>query len=382
MEAIKQYLDELMDRSTPDRPVWNQEQLRAKQPAHWSYIDGCMAIAVLYMSEVSPDKKYFDFLENFISYFVREDGTILGYDKETYNADSINEGKVLFALYEKTGKEKYKRALDLLYSQVRTQKRIAVGNFWHKLIYPQQVWLDGLYMIQPFYVAYELDFNNGKNLADSMSQFANVDTLMKDPEMGLYYHGYDETKSMFWANPKTGCSASLWTRSIGWFAMALADTIEILGEDHPKERAALALQLQKLLDNLLKYQDPKSKLFYQMTVCGDKEGNYLETSGTCAIAYSLMKAARLGVGSDDYYDRGYEILENVVAQKLIKRDGEFVLKDICLVAGLGGDPGKGDYKLRDGSYAYYISEPKVENDAKGIGPLVYAYTEVLKHGKK
>ena len=330
MEAIKQYLDELLDRSTPARPVWNQEQLREGRPAHWSYIDGCMAIAVQYMAEVADEGKYFDFLENFISYFVREDGTILGYDKETYNADSINEGKVLFTLYEKTGKEKYKRALDLLYSQVQHQQRTATGNFWHKLIYPHQIWLDGLYMIQPFYAAYELKFNDGKNLADTMSQFEQVRLLMRNEATGLFYHGYDETKSMFWANPTTGLSASFWTRSIGWYAMALVDTIEILGTEHPSERATLAAQLHDLLTSLLRYQDAESKLFYQMTVCGDKAGNYLETSGTCAIAYALMKGARLGVVPADYYSRGAEILENVVAQKLVKRDGEFVLKDICL----------------------------------------------------
>ncbi|MGX7198369.1 glycoside hydrolase family 88/105 protein [Enterococcus nangangensis] len=378
MEEIKVYFDQLIHRSTPERPVWNQEAILDNRPPHWSYIDGCMAMAALDMYEVTQEDKYFQFLDDFIDYYIAEDGTILGYEKETYNADSINEGKVLFALYAQTKKEKYRKAIELLYSQLLGQPRIKAGNFWHKLIYPHQVWLDGLYMIQPFYAAYELHFNDGKNIPDILQQFANVAALMKDEKTGLLYHGYDEAKTMFWADPATGLSPNFWTRSIGWYMMALVDTIELLQKDYAKVIQPLIQQLQDLTIHVLNFQEPQSKLFYQVTVAGNQEGNYLETSGSCAIAYTLMKGARLGVLPSADFERGADVLRGVMKEKLVVKDAEFVLKDICLVAGLGGGSGKGNYEKRDGSFAYYISEPRVNNDAKGIGPLVYAYSEFLR----
>lgn len=381
MEEIKQYLNRLIEKSTPDKPVWNQEAILEGKPPQWSYIDGCMAIAILQMYEVTGEAHYAAFLETFIDYYVAEDGTILGYNKADYNADSINEGKVLFFLWEKTRKEKYRKAIEVLMAQVTEQPRIPAGNFWHKLIYPHQVWLDGLYMIQPFYAAYAVLNDREDLLQDSQRQFKTVKQLMTDEQTGLLYHGYDDAKEMFWADPKTGLSANFWTRSIGWYTMALVDVIEIIGEKHPEFRHELTVQLQAILDSLLAYQEPQTKLFYQVTTQGDKEGNYLETSGSCAIAYSLMKGARLNALAERYYDEGSAILQGVIAHKLVVEDGEFTLKDICLVAGLGGMAGKGAYKRRDGSFEYYVSEPKVDNDAKGIGPLVYAYSESLRHIK-
>ena len=377
MQEIINFFEGLLRDSTPERPLWNIEHIKENWSPRWNYIDGCMIKAVMDMHKATGNQAYFDFAKNFIDYYVSEDGNILGYDVDEHNCDNINEGKVLFDLYTITGEEKYRKAIDLLMKQVSTQPRLQVGNFWHKKIYPNQIWLDGLYMVSPFYMAHEIKFNNAEHYKDIFSHFENVVKLMKNPETGLFYHGYDETKSMFWANPETGMSKNHWTRSLGWFCMALVDTIEQLDEQFFYERETLISYLKETLDALKKYQDPVTNMYYQVTHMGDKPGNYLETSGSCAIAYAFMKGARLGYLPEGYFEHGQQIFDSVVEHKLVTKDGAFVLKDICLIAGLGGMAGMGDYKDRDGTFEYYISEPIVDNDAKGVAPFLFCYSEVL-----
>jgi len=375
MNRILNFVDSLLAASTPQAPAWNVEHaLHGKKP-RWNYIDGCMIKAVFDIYYATGDKKYFDFAKNYVDFYVDTDGGILGYTVEEYNCDQINMGKVLFDLYRATSDDKYKKAADLLYSQITTHPRIKTGNFWHKKIYPNQVWLDGLYMVQPFYLEYELLFNNGKQIADALGQFKHVYAIMRDPDTGLLYHGYDESREMFWADKLTGLSRNFWTRSIGWYAMALVDSIEKLSD---ADSECLQAHLNGVLDALLKVADPETKMFYQVTNAAGRAGNYLETSGTCAVAYALMKGARLGCLPAGYFDKGREIFDAVVAHKLVISDDSFMLKDICLVAGLGGMSGKGEYQPRDGTYEYYISEPRVNNDAKGVAPFLFAYAEICR----
>ena len=216
--VIEQYIDELIERSTLDVPVWNIEKAKNGLKAGWNYIDGCMILALLETYNTTGEKKYLDFADAFIDHRVQEDGTIAGYSVEEYNIDNVNAGKTLFQLYDITGKEKYKKAIDLIYSQIKGQPRTEEGNFWHKKIYPNQVWLDGLYMGQPFYMEYETRFNNREHYADIFSQFANVVKYMRDEETGLYYHGYDASKSIFWCDKETGLSKNFWLRALGWYS--------------------------------------------------------------------------------------------------------------------------------------------------------------------
>ncbi|WP_339101829.1 glycoside hydrolase family 88/105 protein [Candidatus Enterococcus clewellii] len=376
MEQVKAFFDEILRNTAPESPPWNKEVTSGSSPK-WSYIDGCMAMAMFKMYEATNDSYYLNFLDTFIDYYVDDEGCILGFDVEEHNCDNINEGKILFPLLKATSKIKYERALKNLYAQLLEQPRTPGGNFWHKEIYPNQIWLDGLYMVQPFYAQYDAIFNKGKNQSDIFNQFQHAYRLMRDSKTGLLYHGVDETKTAFWADSETGCSKNFWTRSHGWYAMALVDSLEHFDEGHQDEQNILINQLKELVDTLLTFADPDTKMFYQVTDQGERAGNYLETSGTCAIAYALMKGTRLGYLAEDYFDLGTEILKSVVEHKLVKSEDGFILKDICLVAGLGGMPGHGSYKVRDGSYDYYISEPIVSNDAKGIAPLVFAYTELL-----
>ncbi|MCL2286534.1 MAG: glycoside hydrolase family 88 protein [Firmicutes bacterium] len=378
MKKIINYVDNLLAQSTPEAPAWNIEHtLEGKKPK-WNYIDGCMIKAIIDLFYAVGEKKYFDFAKKYIDFFVDDSGGILGYRVDEYNCDNINMGKVLFDLYRASGEEKYKKAISFLHSQLLTHPRTHAGSFWHKKIYPNQVWLDGLYMVQPFYMDYEMLIGGRTNYQDILRQFKNVYDIMLDKDTGLYYHGYDESRQMFWADKTTGLSKNFWTRSIGWYIMALVDTADKLDEQFFYEREILQNYLKEALDSVLKMADPATKMFYQVTNQPTRQGNYLETSGTCAIAYSLMKGARLKYLPDYYFDYGREIFESVVKHKLVLTDDTFVLKDICLVAGLGGMPGKGDYQPRDGTFEYYVSEPKVDNDAKGVAPFLFAYAEIQK----
>ena len=369
-EKIDRYIDRLLDGSTPDAPLWNIENIRLGKKPAWNYIDGCMITALLCASEITGEKKYFDFAENFIDYYDFDDGTIRGYSKEKFNLDDVNEGKVLFELYEKTHKEKYKKAISLLESQLEEQPRTATGNFWHKQIYPNQIWLDGLYMGQVFSALYKKYFGN-KDYSDVVNQYKSVRKLMFDENKKLYYHGCDCSKKAFWADKETGCSKNFWLRSIGWFCISLIDIIEFIDDENAKSE--LVKIFAEEIDGISQYADKETSMYYQVVDKGGEEGNYLETSGSSMIAYAMMKGARLGVIDGKYAEQGRKTFDGICKKYLsISENGDLNLGGICLVAGLGPE----DNPRRDGSYEYYISEPVVENDAKGVAPFVLCYTEV------
>lgn len=372
-ENIDAYIDSLLKGSTPDKPLWNIESIRQGKPAHWNYIDGCMMTALLNFAEITGDKKYSDFVCDFIDYYVGDDGSILGYSKDKYNLDDINEGRVLFDLFDMTGKEKYLKAIESLHSQIVEQPRTNTGNFWHKQIYPNQIWLDGIYMAQVFYVRYQL--KNGGDISDTLSQIKNVRKYMFSEEKGLCYHGMDCSKSAFWADKQTGLSKNFWLRAIGWFTVALAD---IIAYTDGSDREEFISVFRDVIKGISQYADPETGMYYQVVDCGGREGNYLETSGSSMIAYAMLKGARLGVIDESYAALGRKTFDGICKKYLtVSENGELHLGGICLVAGLGPE----DNKRRDGSYEYYISEPVVENDAKGVAPFLLCYTEVLRTQK-
>ena len=369
-KKIDKYIDRLITMSKPDAPFWNIEAIRQGKPAHWNYIDGCMITSLLSIGEITGDAKYFDFAEHFIDYYVQEDGSILGYDKLKYNVDDINEGKVLFGLYEKTKKEKYRLAIEKQYEQIKEQPRTNTGNFWHKKIYPHQVWLDGIYMAQVFSAMYAKYYLNA-DYTDIIQQIKNVEKYMKDEKTGLYYHGFDSSKSIFWADKETGLSQNFWLRSIGWFSVAMADIIELAGVEASAEIVRIFAQL---MSDIRAFRDADSGMYWQVVDQPNREGNYLETSGSAMIAYAMLKGARLGVLDASFAELGKGTFDGICEKYLdVNADGELNLGGICLVAGLGPE----NNTRRDGSYEYYISEPIVENDAKGVAPFVLCYTEIL-----
>ena len=276
-EKIEAYVSRLVEGSTPERTLWNVEKLRQGKEASWNYIDGCMLTALLGMAELTGERTYFDFVKACIDNFVGADGSIRTYDEGRYNLDDVNEGRVLFELYAKTGEEKYRAAAKVLRGQLERQPRTFEGSFWHKLIYPDQVWLDGIYMAQPFYALYELSFGSG-DISDTLRQIETVHARMRDKNTGLYFHGYDASRHVFWADSETGCSRSLWLRSIGWFAVALADLAEILPRGKGNERVRAILS--ELMAAASRFEDPGTGMYYQVVDRGADGGNYLETSGS------------------------------------------------------------------------------------------------------
>ncbi len=374
MDKIEKYMEELMEKSTPDRPVWNIEKILAGKKSTWDYIDGCMIKAIMEMYAITKDEKYFAFADAFIDAKVFEDGSIEGYKVEEKNIDNVNAGKTLFELYDLTGKEKYRKAIDLIYSQIKDMPRTEAGNFWHKNIYPNQVWLDGMYMGQPFYMEYETRFNNKKNYEDIYNQFKNVIETMRDPKTGLYYHAYDSSREMFWCDKVTGLSQNFWLRALGWYSMALLDTLDKADKSEEKICTLLKDAFVDLMDAMLKYQD-ESGMWYQVVNFGGMDRNYLETSGSSIMAYALLKGVRLGYLPAEYAQYGKKAFDGVCEKYLTTDEkGDLHLDGICLVAGLGGAA------HRPGTYDYYMSEPIVKDDAKGVGPFLLAYTEMRRAG--
>ena len=365
---LEQYIDRLIAESTPERTAWNMEKVRANIPANWNYIDGCMMTALLSLHEITGERKYFDFVDSFIDAFVGEDGSIRTLKPEGHALDDINEGRVLLPLFQATGKKKYRLAADTLKRYLSEQPRTWEGSWWHKQIYPNQVWLDGIYMAQPFSALYEQAFGTG-DYSDILHQVAVVRNRMRDPKTGLYYHGYDASRTAFWCDPETGLSRSFWLRAIGWFCVALADLCEILPE---KERAPLVEVFADLARSLLPFADPETGMYYQVVDRPEVPGNYLETSGSSMIAYAMLKGARLGVLASSFGTQGQKTFDGILSRMLSFQNGELNLNNICLVAGLGPEK---DHR-RDGTVSYYLSEPIVQNEAKGIAPLLMCYTEM------
>lgn len=337
--------------------------------SHWGYHEGLIGKAMLDMWRYSGDQKYFDFVRGFGDNIIEPDGTIRTYSMEIFNIDNINSGKLLIPLYKETGEEKYRIALDTLMMQLEKHPRVSDGGFWHKLKYPHQVWLDGLYMAGPFLAAYGAEFDQPAHIDDAVHQLIAAYEVLFDPEKHLLYHGWDESREQDWADKKTGLSANFWSRGMGWFVMAIVDVLDFMPQDHP-DRAKLIDMANNIAVGIKDFQDPQTGAWYQVTDQGDREGNYLEASGTGMFVYFLYKGVRKGYLQDSYLataDKGYEGLVNEFFKE--EEDGTVSVTDICSVAGLGGDGN------RDGSFEYYISEPIKENDPKGTGPALLASIE-------
>ena len=372
MNQIERYVERILSESTPDKPLWNIEKIKEGKVGGWNYIDGCMMIALLNLYRITGEKRYYGFAENFLDYYVFEDGSLRGFKEEDYNLDNICEGRVLFDVYALSGKEKYRKAIDTLYGQLLRQPRTHEGNFWHKAIYPNQVWLDGLYMAQVFYTKYTTQYEACAHYDDIRRQFRTVRERMYDPETKLYRHGYDASKVAFWAG-ENGCSQNPWLRSLGWFSAALIDVTAEIAEGHEEFREEMVTIARELAENLLPYIDQDSGMLWQVPHRIGDAGNYPETSGSAMVAYFFMKGARLGILDKSYAQIGRGIFESICSRYLTEEEGKLNLGGICLVAGLGPE----NNRRRDGSYGYYISEPVVQNDAKGLAPFLMTYTELL-----
>jgi rhamnogalacturonyl hydrolase YesR len=339
----------------------------------WEYDNGLMLRGCQQLGLKTGDARYLDYLKKSLDRLVLADGSIKGYKLEDYTLDNLNSGKLLFSLYQHASapdRERYGKALQLLRSQLKTQPRTPAGGFWHKKIYPGQMWLDGLYMAAPFMAEYASTFNEPALYDDAAKQLLLIEQHARDPKTGLLYHGWDETKQQRWASPTTGLSAEFWGRSVGWFAMALVDVLDYLPEKHPK-RADVQAALERLATAISAVQDKQRGVWWQVLDKAGAPRNYREASATAMFVYALSKGVRKGLLDKAKFEavaeRGYAGLVKEFAAT--DQRGNIELRGICKVAGLGGNP------YRDGSYDYYVSTDIASNDPKGLGAFILASVE-------
>lgn len=374
-DKIEMYIRELMERSGSWPCAWNINDLRRGKEPNFNYTDCLMALALIELGDVLKEPVYLDFVLSYMDRFVSEDGNISAYKRDAGELDDILGGRVLLLLYERTGKEKYLYAAGELRNSLRMQPRNSEGSYWHKVIYPDQVWLDGIYMALPFQAMYDLSYAGG-DLSDVIRQVENVRRNMLDMTTGLYYHGYDASRRVFWADKVTGLSRGFWLRSIGWFAMALADLCDILPLG--KHRDSLIPVYRELMHSVSAYMDDESGMYYQLPDRRELRGNYLEVSGSSMLAYAMLKGAFTGVLSHEYEEYGLTTFFGIIDRYFtVSSEGGALLGGICLTAGLGPE---GNRK-RDGSDSYYLSESVVSDDGKGVAPFLMCYALVLRHLK-
>ncbi|MCP2028669.1 unsaturated rhamnogalacturonyl hydrolase [Flavobacterium sp. HSC-32F16] len=346
-------------------------QVDNNEKPKWDYKLGLLMTSFEKLHQKTNNPVYADYIKAYGETVINPSGEIMNYKLEDYNIDYVNPGKFLFELYKRTNDKRYFTAMQTLRKQLETHPRTNSGGFWHKKIYPYQMWLDGLYMGTPFYARYTVEFDNGKDLDDVAKQFEQIHLHTLDKKTGLLFHAWDESKQMPWANKETGVSPNFWSRSIGWYMMALVDVLDYMPKDHPK-RKELIQYLNDISKAVAKYQD-KSGLWYQVTDAGNKEGNYLEASGSEMFVYAFAKGANNG-----YLPVSYKKLAlkgfNAITKKLVKvdADGEIHITQVCASAGLGGNP------YRDGSFEYYIKEKIKIDNSHGLGPFILAALEVEK----
>ena len=344
-------------------------QIDEQTSPKWDYVHGLVLTSFEKLYQKTAKKQYYDYIQNYANGLVNENGTIKTYQFDDYNIDMITAGRILFNLYETTKEPRYLEAMKLLRKQLAEQPRTKEGGFWHKKRYPSQMWLDGLYMGSPFYAQYTTVFEGGKNLDDIAKQFELIQLHATDKKTGLLYHAWDESKLMPWANKETGTSPNFWSRSIGWYAMALVDVLDYFPKNHPKQKE-LVCYLNDIAKALSKSQDA-SGLWYQVTDKGGKEGNYLESSGSSMFAYALAKGVNKGYLPKKYKAVANKAFDGLTTQLIkFEADGEITITQACAVAGLGGKP------YRDGSYEYYVNERKKDNDPKATGAFILAALEL------
>jgi unsaturated rhamnogalacturonyl hydrolase len=356
--------------ATTAMTLWPDSFASGGRRARWSYDHGVILRGIEGIWNNTGEGKWFNYIQHTMDHYIRDDGSIYDYTGTEYNIDYINNGKLVLLLYEVTGQAKYKKAADLLRNQLRTHPRTNEGGFWHKKIYPWQMWLDGLYMGAPFYAAYSRVFHDDTAFNDIANQFIYVERHTRDPKTGLLYHGWDESKQQQWANKETGVSPHFWARAMGWFGMAMVDVLDHFPANHSGREAIINI-LNRFAKAIIKVQDAKTGLWYDIVDLPDRPKNYLEASASCMLVYTLLKGVRNGYLPASYLANAKKGYAGIIKQFIeIDANGQTNLKGTVSVSGLGGNP------YRDGSFDYYMSERVVTNDPKGMGAFIQCSVEM------
>ncbi|TDD94129.1 glycoside hydrolase family 88 protein [Flavobacterium cellulosilyticum] len=337
----------------------------------WDYKIGMILTAFEKLYHTTKNPKYYEYIKGYADVLIDDKGAFKKFDPQDHNIDFINAGKILFNLYDTTKSQKYLIALKTLRRQFDDHPRTPSGGFWHKKIYPNQMWLDGLYMGEPFYARYTAEFENNEKLNDVALQFELLHQHAFDKKTGLYFHAWDESKQMPWADKRTGTAPHIWLRALGWYGMALVDVLDYFPKNHPKQKE-LVLYLNQLATAVSKYQD-QSGLWYQVPDLGTRKGNYLEASGSSMLVYALAKGVHKGYLPSNFEltaTKGFDgIIKNLIK---IDDDGQMHITQVCASAGLGGIP------YRDGSFEYYINEKIKVDNSHGLGAFLLAAIELNK----
>lgn len=375
--AQKKAISERMAISAIEKQFKGEQFTNTTKGPKWTYDMGVVLEGMIEVWKNTGNTEYFNYVQGWMDQFVTPEGDLRNYSTTEYNIDHIKNGTALLFLYKVTADQKYLKAADKLYEQLKSHPRTNEGGFWHKQIYPYQMWLDGLYMGQPFYTEYASIRNIPTIYDDVVNQFVYMENHARDEKTGLLYHGWDESRKERWSDPQTGLSKHFWGRGMGWFSMGLVDVLEFFPKDHPRRGELLAI-LERTLTAAAKYQDPKTSVWYDIVDLGTREGNYVEASASSMFVYAMAKAMRRGYVSEQFavnVDKGYKGL----LKEFVTEDGpdKVDLNGVVEVSGLGGS------KYRDGSFAYYMSEPIRTNDPKGVGAFIRAASEVeFLQGKK
>lgn len=368
-------------RASSDGRPWSvrmsESVMRRSPQTHrrWDYTQGVVLGAIERVALARNDAAMLGYVRANMDRWVKPDGSIEGYEMAEYNIDEISQGRLLFGLLQRTGDARYRHAADRLREQLRTHPRTSEGGFWHKQIYPMQMWLDGLYMGQPFFAEYAKTFGEPAAFEDIARQFLLVTRHTRDPRTGLMYHAWDEAKAQPWADSATGLSKNFWGRAMGWYVMGVVETLDHFPADHP-ERAAIIQTLRDAAEAIARVQDPVTGLWWNVMDQPNRAGNYLEASSSSMFVFALAKGARLGYLAPEYRqvaERGFGgLLSNLVREN---PDGTVSLINVVQVSGLGGN-NRRDGSYRDGTFDYYASEPVVTDDYKGVGPFILAALEL------
>jgi unsaturated rhamnogalacturonyl hydrolase len=336
----------------------------------WSYDKNVVFAGMAEIWQNTADPAYYHYIQRSMDKLVTPDGKLPYFGHEENSLDEVALGRELLLLYGRTRKPQYYKAAQIVRHQLEVQPRTPSGGFWHKQRYPNQMWLDGLYMAEPFYAQYAAMFQETKDFDDIAHQFTLIEQHTRDPKTGLLYHGWDESKQQAWANKQTGASPNFWGRAMGWYAMALVDTLPYFPQDHPGRAQLLAI-LNRLAAATVRVQDPQTGLWWEVLDKPNAQGNFPEASASCMFVYALAKGVRLGYLDLKYQQnakRGFEgILKHFVKEGA---DGAVTLNDTVYGAGLGGNP------YRDASYQYYVNEKRGPDDAKGVGAFLLAAAEI------
>lgn len=337
----------------------------------FGYAQGVGCMAMLKVWKYTHNNKYYEYVNQWADHMIQDNGSILHYKTTDYNIDFINAGKILFDMYDQTGKSKYRMAMDTLLSQLDKHPQTSDSVFWHKMIYPHQIWLDGIYMAGPYMAQYGKQFNRPDLIDKAMHELVVTYKHTLDPTTGLLYHAYDEKREQLWADKTTGQSPHFWGRAMGWYFMALVDIMDFVPSDHPQRKEVIGI-MKHMAEVLPRYQD-KTGLWYQVVDLGTREGNYLEASVSSMFMYSIAKAVNKGYIDKKHKKTAEKAFEGIRKNLIIENeDGTLSLTKCCAVAGLGGNP------YRDGSYEYYINERIRDNDAKATAPFIMGCLELNK----